>query len=347
MDKAKVQIIGATGYAGGELYRLLLGHPGVDIVSLAAIIDKPAPISSFFPNLQGVSDQEVVLPDDAPKDGFDVVFLCTPHGVAMDLAEGYLKKNIKVIDISGDFRLNDPDEFKIWYKMEHRSPGLIKQAVYGMPELFRDSIRKAQLISNPGCFPTSAILPLAPAVKEKLIDFESIVIDSKTGVSGAGRKPNLLFHLPEAGANCSAYRIASHQHTPEIELYLGQLASKRLQVSFVPHLLPTSRGMLTTAYAELTVNLDLSQLRMKYADFYKGEPFIRLKSEMDRLSLGPVVGSNYCDIGVFLDERTNRLIAVSAIDNLVKGASGQAVQNFNIMFGFEETLGLTRAGWLI
>jgi len=265
----------------------------------------------------------------------------------MDLAQKYLAKNIKVIDISGDFRLKSAEEFKAWYKMEHRSPGLMSEAVYGLPELYRPKIQKAKLLSNPGCFPTSAILAAAPLVKHQLVAPDSLVIDSKTGVSGAGRNPNILFHLPECVGNSTAYKIAGHQHTPEIELYLSEQNGSPLKVTFTTHLIPISRGMLTTLYGELKRNLNREQLRQIYRDFYKGEPFIRLKDEDNRLGLGPVVGSNYCDLGVFLDDRTNRVIVISVIDNLVKGASGQAVQNMNLMFGLEETLGLTTPGWLI
>lgn len=347
MNRIEVQIVGVTGYAGGELYRLLLGHPRVEVKSLSAKIDRAQPVSSFFPNLQGVSEQVVVPVEDSAPEGAEAVFLCTPHGVAMALAGAYLERGIKVIDFSGDHRLKDPKVFQAWYGMEHRAPERLPDAVYGLPELYRAQIRSASLIANPGCYPTSAILALAPLVRDRLIALDSVVIDSKSGVSGAGRNPNLLFHLPECGANCSAYKIAAHQHTPEIEQVLGQLAGEPMQVSFVPHVLPISRGMLTTAYADLAESAEADALRELYREFYQGEPFVRVQEGGNRVSLNTVVGSNYCDIGVFLDERLERVIAVSVIDNLIKGAAGQAVQNFNLMFGLDETLGLTQPGWLI
>jgi len=342
-----VQIVGVTGYTGGELYRLLLAHPHVDVVRITARSKVAEPISKFFPNLRGVSDQRVEPTESASTTGIEAVFLSTPHGVAMDLAEAYLAQNVKVIDISGDHRLRDPEQFHAWYGLEHRRPQLLEEAVYGLPELFRKEIKGATLVSNPGCYSTAAILAVAPLVKQGLVVPDSIVIDSKSGVSGAGRKPGPLFHQPECGQNFTAYKIAAHQHTPEIEQALGDLAGEPLKVSFVPHLLPISRGILTTAYGDLEKDMDLEQLRTVYREFYQGEPFIRLREEENRVSLNAVVGSNYCDIGIFLDDRLNRVIVVSVIDNLIKGAAGQAVQNFNLLFDFEETLGLTQPGWLI
>ena len=347
MSKIRVQIVGVTGYTGGELYRLLLGHPEVEVVSLTAKIDRAEPISNYFPNFRGIREQEVVPVEEASLDGIDAVFLCTPHGVAMNLAGEYLKQGIKVIDISGDHRLHDPEEFQAWYGLKHSHPEKLAEAVYGLPELFRSRIKGANLIANPGCYPTSAILPLAPLIQKKLIVPNSIVIDSKSGASGAGRNPSLLFHLPECGANSTAYKIASHQHTPEIEQVLGDLAGESINVSFVPHLLPISRGMLTTLYADLAENLTLQQLQDQYEDAYGNEPFIRLRKDANRISLNTVVGSNYCDIGAFLDDRSNRVIIVSVIDNLIKGAAGQAIQNLNLIFGLDETLALTQPGWLI
>jgi len=347
LDQIQVQIVGVTGYTGGELYRLLLAHPEAHIKSLTAKIERSEPLSKYFPNLQGIAEQEVVPVEDASLDGIDVVFLCTPHGVAMDLAGEYLRRGAKVIDISGDHRLKSPEEYRAWYGLEHRHPERLAEAVYGLPELFRARIKDARLVANPGCYPTSAILPLAPLFNNRVISTDSIVIDSKSGASGAGRNPGLMFHLPECGNNCTAYKIATHQHTPEIEQTLGELAGKPVKVSFVPHLLPISRGMLTTVYAELSESVDLEQMRQLYRKAYRNEPFVRLREEENKISLNTVVGSNFCDIGVFLDERMNRVVAVSVIDNLIKGAAGQAVQNMNLLFGLDETLGLTRPGWLI
>lgn len=347
MSRIAAQIVGVTGYTGGELYRLLLGHPQVDVVSITAKSKVSEPISKFFPNFQGISDMKVEPTEEASLEGLDVVFLSTPHGVAMDLAEKYLNQGIKVIDISGDHRLRDPKVFQAWYRMEHRSPQLLPKVVYGMPELFRRDIRQAELVSNPGCYPTSAILAAAPLLKHSLVEPHTLVFDAKSGVSGAGRKPGPMFHLPECANNFSAYKIAAHQHTPEIEQALGDLAGESLQVSFTTHLLPISRGILTTLYAELSQDSDLDELRQAYRDFYGQEPFIRLRESENKISLNTVVGSNYCDIGVFLDDRLNRVIVVSVIDNLLKGAAGQAVQNLNILFDLDEGLGLRQPGWLI
>lgn len=347
MIQVQAQIIGVTGYTGGELYRLLLGHPHVKVVSITAKSKVAEPISKFFPNLRGVSEQIVEPTDSASMEGVEVVFLSTPHGVAMDLAGEYLRRGIKVIDISGDHRLRDVSLYPAWYGLEHRHPEQMDEVVYGLPELFRSQIKGASLVSNPGCYPTAALLALAPLVKNHLIALDSIVIDAKSGVSGAGRKPGALYHLPECADNFTAYKIAAHQHTPEIEQALSDLAEDAVKVSFVPHLLPISRGILSTVYADLAESLELEQLREAFVEFYRHEPFIRLRNDENRISLNTVTGSNYCDIGVYLDDRMERVVIVSVIDNLIKGAAGQAIQNLNILFDLDETLGLTHPGWLI
>jgi N-acetyl-gamma-glutamyl-phosphate reductase len=249
-------------------------------------------------------------------------------------------KGVKVVDLSADYRLSDTAVYEQWYEHRHQYPDLLTRAVYGLPELHRKKIRGAALVANPGCYPTSAILALAPLVREGLVDRRSIVIDSKSGVSGAGRTPGLAYHFPEANEGFMAYKVGSHRHTPEIEQELGNLAGAAIRLSFTPHLVPMNRGILTTAYGVLLRTMDTQELHSIYADAYRNEPFVRLLPPGQFPNVRNVRGSNFCDIGVYADPRTGRAVLVAAIDNLVKGAAGQAVQNMNIFMGFEETAGL-------
>lgn len=337
-------IIGATGYGGKELIRILSRHPEVEITSLTAKLDAPVSISEVFPFFRGKVDMTchpfegtgVILPE------VDVIFLALPHRVSMEIASEFLAWGKKVIDLSADFRLKDPEVYEAWYKVAHKERHLLENAVYGLPELYRQKIKTASLIANPGCYPTSIILALAPLVREgrNPVELDDIIIDSKTGVSGAGRSPSMTAHFPEINEDMLAYNVAGHQHTPEIEQELSNLAGRAIKITFTPHLVPITSGILSTAYLRLKKEIQWEALSVIYQDFYQGRPFIRLLPEGTYPRVKNVVGTNICEIGWQIDKRTSRLIVISAIDNLIKGASGQAVQNMNLVFGFDEETGL-------
>jgi len=332
-----IGVVGATGYTGEEIVRLLSSHPGIKIKSLSAIIEKPTKISVLFPALAGRCD--VVC------DHFDInkvslscelVFLALPHKVSMRFVPEFLKRKKKIIDLSADYRL-PPADYKEWYGQEHTDKENIKRAIYGMPELYRNEIKNSDLIANPGCYPTSVILAAAPLVKEGLVKADDIIADSKTGVTGAGRKASLSLIYPEVNENLRAYKVNTHQHKPEINQELAKLAKKGIDVTFTPHLIPINRGILSTLYFRLKDDMSNKELVSVYKKFYKKEPFVRVLSE-GLPQIRDVVNTNFCDIGLFAAGK--RAIAVSCIDNLTKGAAGQAVQNMNIMCGFDEKEGL-------
>jgi N-acetyl-gamma-glutamyl-phosphate reductase len=346
-EKLNVAIVGSSGYTGGELMRLLLNHPNVTVSAITSERSAGQPITTLFPHLASLTRLvcEPLDPVIIAKKA-DLVFLALPHVTAQDAANRFRALGTKVIDLSADYRIADPAVYEQWYEHRHQYPELLKQAVYGLPELRREQIKKAALIANPGCYPTSAILGLAPLIKQDMAiaDPASIIIDSKSGVTGAGRSPALAYHYPEANEGLMAYKIGTHRHTPEIEQELSVLAGKPVTVSFTPHLIPMNRGILTTIYARLTENTDTTALHARYEEFYKHEPFVRVLPLGQSPNVRNVRGSNFCDIGVTADPRTGRAVVVSAIDNLVKGAAGQAVQNMNLMMAFEETTGLANAG---
>ncbi|MEW5766790.1 MAG: N-acetyl-gamma-glutamyl-phosphate reductase [bacterium] len=336
-------MIGATGYGGRELIRILSRHPEVEITSLTAKLDNPVSISEVFPYLRGKIDLTCYpfeeTADILPR--VDVIFLALPHRVSMEIAPDFLAQGKKVIDLSADFRLKEPKVYEAWYKVTHQAHHLLEEAVYGLPELYKEKIKTAWLIANPGCYPTSIILALAPLVREgqDLVELNDIIIDSKTGVSGAGRSPSMTAHFPEINEDMLAYKVAGHQHTPEIEQELSNLAGRAINITFTPHLIPITAGILSTGYLRLQKNNSWEEVSLLYQDFYSGQPFIRLLPEGTYPRVKNVVGTNYCEIGWQIDKRTSRLIVLSAIDNLIKGASGQAVQNMNLMFGFDEETG--------
>ena len=350
MDKIKVGIIGAGGYGGCGAIELLLGHPRAEIAALIDKQDVGKPISELYPHLKGFCDLPLLDPNDPKRpDDFQVVFFATPDGVGQKEASSWLEKGTKVIDYSGDFRFNDLETYKgyaarIEKKEEHTSPDLLPQSVYGLAELHRDEIAHSSLVGNPGCFAVSCILGLAPALKGKLIETETIICDAKTGVSGAGKRPSPTFHYPARYEAMNAYKISGHQHVYEIERELGLVAGKEIKVTFTPHVVPLSRGILTTIYAQMRAGLDLEAVRDIYESFYKEEAFVRVFGPATPLSSVDVRGSNFCNLSLNVDERTGKLIVVSLIDNLVKGQAGSAVQNMNIMFGLEETAGLLHPG---
>jgi N-acetyl-gamma-glutamyl-phosphate reductase len=336
----KVGIYGASGYTGQELLKILVRHPEADVVFLTSRKFKGLPVSDIYPVFKNLTDQKYI--DPSPEDVAslcDVTFLAVPHGEAMEVAPFFLEKGKKVIDLSADYRLRDIKIYEKWYK-KHTSSELIRRAVYGLPELYRDDILRADLIANPGCYPTGVILALAPVLKEKYIDISSIIVDSKSGLSGAGREPSIGSLFCEANEGFKAYKICTHRHTPEIDQELSLLAGCNVTVSFVPHLIPVNRGILSTIYATLQRNISVSDLVGLYKKFYRNDTFVRIYDAGTYPNISCVRGSNYCDIGIALDDKTGRVIIIAAIDNLMKGAAGQAVQNMNLMSGFPEDIGL-------
>jgi N-acetyl-gamma-glutamyl-phosphate reductase len=343
--KLKIAIVGSSGYTGGELFRILLHHPLAMVTAVTSEKSAGKPIADIFPHLAGLTDLicEPLDPESIAKRA-DFVFLALPHVTAQEAAFRFHKLGKKIVDLSADYRLADAVLYEKWYEHCHQYPDLLRHAVYGLPELHREKIKQASLIANPGCYPTSAILGLAPLLKQGIVDSQSIVIDSKSGVSGAGRSPSLAHHYPEVNEGLMAYKIGSHRHTPEIEQELSALAGRPVIVSFTPHLIPMNRGILTTIYASFSRDTNALRLHALYEEFYKQEPFVRLLPPGRFPNVRNVRGSNFCDIGVYADPRTGRAVIVTAIDNLVKGAAGQAIQNMNLMVGFSETDGLKFAG---
>jgi len=337
-----VGIVGATGYAGEELIDILLRHPGVRIAHLSAKLDKPKAISAIFPKFKNKIDLICNIPDIKEIiNKSDLVFLVLPHTVSMDFAPKLLDAGKRVIDLSADYRLKDVKIYAQFYKAKQKDKAHLNMAVYGLPELYREKIRRSKLIANPGCYPTAAILALAPIAAFNLADLSSIIIDAKSGVTGAGRKFAEAFLFSEINEDFKAYKVNIHQHIPEINQEVSILAGKKTQITFVPHLLPINRGILETIYVKKRRQDSRTQghkLISLYKKFYKKEPFVRIKDEGDFPRLKDVVGTNFCDIGI--KENADSIIIVSTIDNLLKGASGQAVQNMNIMCGFTESSGL-------
>lgn len=342
--KVKIGVVGATGYTGAELLRLLIAHPDVAVEMLTSETYPGRDIASVFPFLRGLISLRCTKMDvKEVASACDLIFAALPHTQSAKVVSALVKEGKRVVDFSADFRLKDPAVYREWYSAEHPAPELLNRAVYGLPELNREDIRKADIVANPGCYPTGAILALAPAVKKGPVDLNGIIIDSKSGVSGAGRKVDLAYHFAECNEGVRAYSVAVHRHTPEIEQEVSRLAGRQLQVVFTPHLIPMTRGILSTVYFSLTEERSTAEMVDLYSEFYKDEPFVRVREEGELPSTAETRASNYCDIGLKVDERTRRLIVVSSIDNLGKGASWQAVQNMNILCGFSEAEGLRSA----
>jgi len=346
----RAQIVGATGYGGLGMVELLLRHPHFTISGLLAKTDVGRPLSDFFPHLRGFCDRvvEEAEPERIGRD-CDVVIFATPDGVGMQYAADLVARGVRVLDYSGDFRFASPEDYARYAQLHpslrgrpHAAPDLLPRAVYGLPELNREAIRTAPVVGNPGCFAVAMILGLAPAVQARIVDPRSLICDGKTGISGAGKKPSQVHHFPERNENVTPYRVASHQHTVETTLTLSRLAGEPVGLTFVPHLLPVTRGIICTLYATLTEPLTTAQVHAVYQAFYREEPFVRLLPPGATATLKAVLGSNLCDISVTVDEPHRRLVVVSVIDNLLKGQAGVALQNLNLMFGFPETLGLER-----
>ena len=336
----RIAVIGASGYTGVELLRLLSQHPGTELVSVTSRQYAGQPVGEVFPSLQDSLD--LVFEDVNPEglaERADLVFTAVPHQTAMGMIPGLLTAGCRVIDLSADFRIRDVATYEAWYQ-EHTAKELLCEAVYGLPELFREQIPSARLIANPGCYPTSVALALAPLLENSLIDASTLIVDSKSGTSGAGRAAKTDTLYCEVNEGFKAYSLPRHRHTPEIEQTLSTLARRAVTISFTPHLLPVSRGILSTCYASLSGQLTLDALHDVYLDKYAAETFVRVLPKGHLPNISQVRGSNYCDIGLAVDDRTGRVIALSAIDNLVKGAAGQAVQNMNLMLSLPENSGL-------
>ena len=342
----KAGILGATGYAGEELVRILSMHEDVKIVLLVSRTYAGQKISDIYRNLKGVCDIECEELDiDKAAKECDVVFTALPHGASKEVIPALYEKGLNVIDLSGDFRYNDVKVYEEWYKETHPAPHLLDEAVYGLCELHREEIKKTRLIGNPGCYTTCSILGLAPLVKEKMIDTKSIIIDAKSGVTGAGRGLHLNYHFSECTENIMAYKVGTHRHTSEIEQELSLLAGEEIALSFTPHLVPMKRGIFATSYANLISDADTEDIVSLYKKFYEGEKFVRVYDAGSLPESNHVSGSNFVDIGIVVDKRLNRVIVISAIDNLFKGAAGQAVQNMNLMFGIDEGKGISQPGY--
>ena len=336
----KAVVVGATGYTGAELVRILSKHVGVKITALVSRSYVGKNYHEAYLHFCNIVDVVCDELDFSLLHKSDVVFLALPHGHSMEIAKELVDQGKKVVDLGADFRLNNVLEYEKWYGVKHKAVDLLGTAVYGLPEINREKIKDASLIANPGCYPTTVILGLAPLLKHKLIDLNSIVVDSKSGVSGAGRSLSLKTHFSEVDESLSAYAVKAHRHIPEMEQELCKIAGTEIKLCFTPHLIPMTRGMLSTIYANLQIDIDEEELYNLYLEFYKNEYFVRVLPKGEFPKTKAVLGSNFCDLALAVDERTNRVKVLSAIDNLVKGASGQAVQNMNIMFELDERLGL-------
>ncbi|MED1467172.1 N-acetyl-gamma-glutamyl-phosphate reductase [Bacillus salipaludis] len=342
MKRLKVAIIGGTGYGAIELIRLINKHPNLEIGTVVSNSQAGTQFSEAYPHLLNIVDLslETFDPSELSKNN-EMVFLATPSGVSKDMVPQLLKAGIKCVDLSGDFRLRSTVEYESWYKHSPADENYLNQAVYGLSEIYTENIKNANLLSNPGCYPTAATLGLLPILKTSLADYKSIIIDAKSGVSGAGRGLSLTSHYGEINENIRAYKLGAHQHIPEIEQTLSDEAQTPITISFTTHLVPMTRGIMCTTYINLKETNSTEEVHELYDEFYKNKPFVRVRPIGNLPSTKEVLGSNYCDIGLHVDPRTARLTIISVIDNLVKGAAGQAIQNANIMNGWDEQTGLS------
>lgn len=334
----KIGIVGATGYTGSELVRILKGHPDVSIEIITSGSRAGKKFSSIHRQYAELVDMELSKVEEIREHKLDLVFLCLPHGVSMNFVRDFGLEEFKIIDLSGDFRLSTAEAYRKWYRKKHNAPEYLEQAAFGLPELYRNLIRLARLVANPGCYPTSAILALAPLLRTQLIDPTGIVLDSKSGTTGAGAEAKASTHSPAVVGNFKAYGLLTHRHSPEIERALTRYCGTQVKALFTPHLLPVDRGILTTTYSRATRRMSKDEVWELFHAFYRREQFVRVVEEPPGIK--DVRGSNYCDIYATYDRRTEMVVTVSVIDNLVKGAAGQAVQNMNIMFNLLESKGL-------
>ncbi len=338
-NKIKAGVVGATGYAGAELCRILTGHPDAELTAVSSVSFEGKKLSDIYPSYYQVCEP-VCGKQEEVVEQCDVIFAALPHGLSQELAAECDAKGKAFIDLGADFRLESEAEYQEWYGNSFLDPALHEKAVYGLPELFREQIRGKKLIANPGCYTTAVPLALYPALEAGLIEKDGIVADCKSGVTGAGRKMTQNTHYPELNEAFTAYKVAAHRHTPEMEQTLSKAAGAPVKLTFVPHLLPVNRGILATCYARLKPGVTMESLSRVYHERYDGEYFVRLLPEGRVADIKNVWYSNFCDVSLHLDSRTGTLVAISAIDNMVKGAAGQAVQNMNLAFGLDETAGL-------
>lgn len=343
----KVAVLGATGYAGIELVRLLSNHPEVSLEILGSQSFAGQKISEVYQNFEHILDKECEKLDLDKVKECDVAFTALPHGASKEVIPALLAQGVKVIDLSGDYRYDSAKVYEEWYGEPHSSPELLAESVYGLCELHRDKVKSARLIGNPGCYTTCSILGAAPLLASGIGNDKNIIIDAKSGVTGAGRGIALPYHFCECTENSKAYKIATHRHTSEIEQELSNIAGKEIMVSFTPHLIPQKRGILSTIYINLNKPCTTEEIVELYKEYYKDEFFVRVKDAGSLPETKHVAGSNFVDIGVVVDKRLNRAVVVSALDNIVKGAAGQAVQNMNLMFGLDEGTGLKHAGFYL
>ena len=337
----KAGIIGATGYAGAEIVRLLTAHPEVKIAWYGSRSYTEEPYASIYGSMFEIVDADCDGEDlEKLADTVDVIFTATPQGYLSSVLTDSILNRAKVIDISADYRIKDVSRYEAWYKIHHQTPQFLEEAVYGLCEINRAEIKKARLVANPGCFPTCSILSLYPLVKEDLIDPSTIIIDAKSGTSGAGRGAKTQNLFCEVNESIKAYGVTTHRHTPEIEDQLGCAAGREITLTFTPHLVPMNRGILVTAYAAIKEGVTDQMVKLSYQKYYQNETFVRVLEGSKAPETRNVKGSNYADVNAVIDKRCGRIVAMGAIDNLVKGAAGQAVQNMNLLFGFEESEGL-------
>ncbi|RWZ58786.1 N-acetyl-gamma-glutamyl-phosphate reductase [Halobacillus fulvus] len=339
----KAGIVGATGYGGIELFRLLNDHPHIESLTLFSSSQAGEEFENIYQQLNIGSNH--ILQDVEPdrmKDEFDVIFLATPAGVSSKLTPNLRGGHAKVVDLSGDLRLADPSDYTQWYKKDPAPSEVLQDAVYGLPEWNDAEISGAEVIANPGCYPTATLLGLGPVIKEQLVDPSSIIVDAKSGVSGAGKNPNPLTHFAHTQENFQIYKVNQHQHIPEIEQQLKRWDDHARPITFSTHLVPMTRGIMATIYGTLNKDQSVQDVLEVYQSYYKDQPFVRIREEGQFPCTKDVYQTNYCDIGIAVDERTNRITIVSVIDNLMKGAASQAIQNMNLLFGLEETAGLPR-----
>ena len=339
MDTIKVGVVGATGYAGSEICRLILGHPQAELAAISSVSFEGMALSEVYPAYRQVCDL-VCGTQDQVVEKSDVIFAALPHGLSQDLAAQCHESGKTFIDMGADFRLESDAADQEWYGGQYKDKVLHEEAVYGLPEFFREKIKGKKIIANPGCYTTAVPLALVPALEAGYIEPQGIIADCKSGVTGAGRKPSQSNHYPELNESFTAYKVANHRHTPEIEQTLTKMTGEDIKVTFVPHLLPINRGILATCYAKLKPGVTEEQLWDAYHSRYDGEYFVRLLEKGQVANVKNVRYSNFCDVSLFVDSRTGTFIAISAIDNMVKGAAGQAIQNMNLSFGLEETTGL-------
>lgn len=343
----KAAVLGATGYAGIELVRLLSNHPEVSIEILGSQSFEGKKISDVYQNFRHILEKECEKLDLERVKKCDIAFTALPHGASKEVIPKLLEQGVKVIDLSGDYRYDDAKVYEEWYGEPHSSPELLAESVYGLCELHREEIKKARLIGNPGCYTTCSILGATPLLASGLGSTKNIIIDAKSGVTGAGRSVALPYHFCECTENSKAYKIATHRHTSEIEQELSNISGEKIMLSFTPHLIPQKRGILSTIYINLNKPCTTEEIVSLYKDFYKDEFFVRVKDAGELPETKHVAGSNFVDIGIVADKRLQRAVIVSTIDNIVKGAAGQAVQNMNLMFGLDETTALKTAGFYL